>query len=98
MLVGLGLKLGQEFQESLTKNLHDTEDDQYLGRARRILDECAFWLTILGLSLREFIHEYKHQALVLFKCCLLQPKVTGPRRETFGCLLKSVDALLRFPL
>jgi len=29
-----------------------------------------------GLSLREIIHEYKHQTLVLFKCCLLQPKVT----------------------
>lgn len=28
-----------------------------------------------GLSLREIIHEYKHQTLVLFKCCLLQPKV-----------------------
>lgn len=28
-----------------------------------------------GLSLRELIHEYKHQTLVLFKCALLQPKV-----------------------
>lgn len=31
ILVGLGLKVGQRFQESLAKNLQDTEDDQYLG-------------------------------------------------------------------
>ena len=30
---------------------------------------------LLGPSLREIVHEYKHQTLVLFKCCLLQPKV-----------------------
>ncbi len=29
----------------------------------------------VGLSLRELIHDYRHQTLVLFKCCLLQPKV-----------------------
>ncbi|RCI08376.1 hypothetical protein L249_8893 [Ophiocordyceps polyrhachis-furcata BCC 54312] len=29
----------------------------------------------LGMSLRELIHEFKWQTLVLFKCCLLQPKV-----------------------
>lgn len=29
----------------------------------------------LGMSLRELIHEFKWQALVLLKCCLLQPKV-----------------------
>jgi hypothetical protein len=29
----------------------------------------------VGLSLREMIHEYKHQTLVLFKCALLQPKM-----------------------
>ena len=32
-------------------------------------------LTFPGLPLRELIYEYKHQTLVLFKCCLLQPKV-----------------------
>ena len=31
-----------------------------------------------GLSLRELIHEFKHETLVLFKCCLLQSKVPGP--------------------
>lgn len=28
-----------------------------------------------GLSLRELIHEYKYQTMVLFKCLLLQPKM-----------------------
>jgi len=28
-----------------------------------------------GISLRELIHEFKWQTLVLFKCALLQPKV-----------------------
>jgi hypothetical protein len=28
-----------------------------------------------GLSLREIIHQFKWQTLVLFKCLLLQPKV-----------------------
>lgn len=32
-------------------------------------------LTCIGLSLRELIREFKWQTLVLFKCCLLQPKV-----------------------
>ena len=46
-----------------------------------MLDEGGFWLTSLGLSLRELIHEYKHQSLVLFKCCLLQPKVTRTMKK-----------------
>ncbi|PHH74757.1 hypothetical protein CDD82_4797 [Ophiocordyceps australis] len=29
----------------------------------------------LGMSLRELVHEFKWQTLVLFKCCLLQPKM-----------------------
>lgn len=29
----------------------------------------------LGMSLRELVKEFKGQTLVLFKCCLLQPKV-----------------------
>ena len=30
----------------------------------------------LGMSLRQLIREFKWQTLVLFKCCLLQPKVS----------------------
>jgi hypothetical protein len=29
----------------------------------------------LGMSLRELVKEFRWQTLVLFKCCLLQPKV-----------------------
>lgn len=32
-----------------------------------------------GLSLRELVHTYKWQTLVLFKCLLLQPKVNWQR-------------------
>ncbi|KAG6999562.1 mitogen-activated protein kinase HOG1 [Physcia stellaris] len=49
----------KKFQESLVLGLQDREDDR---------DQ------YLGLSLRELIHEFKYQTLVLFKCCLLQPK------------------------
>lgn len=31
----------------------------------------------LGLSLRELVREFRWQTLVLFKCCLLQPKVAA---------------------
>lgn len=31
----------------------------------------------LGMSLRSLIREFRWQTLVLFKCCLLQPKVCG---------------------
>ena len=59
------------------KNLPDSEDDkeQYLGRFRRSDIPVVLVLIDLGLSLRELIYEFKHQTLVLFKCCLLQPKV-----------------------
>ena len=62
------------------------------------LQSIVLSLTGLGLSLRELIDEYRHQTLVLFKCCLLQPKVVESRRETFECLLTLVDAFLRFTL
>ena len=35
-----------------------------------------------GLSLRELVHTYKWQTLVLFKCLLLQPKVNRHNEET----------------
>ena len=53
---------------------------------------------IAGLSLRELIHEYKYQALVLFKCCLLQPKVKPRRQESSQNTLTPSDALLRISL
>ena len=52
------------FQESLADE-----------KARGLLQEEAQRDQYLGMSLRELIHEFKWQALVLLKCCLLQPKV-----------------------
>ncbi|KAF1992208.1 hypothetical protein K402DRAFT_387871 [Aulographum hederae CBS 113979] len=54
------LAILKDFQESLAKSFKDQEEER---------DQ------YFGLSLREFIHEFKHQTLVLFKCCLLQPKM-----------------------
>lgn len=54
------LDILQKFQESLAKSFRDQDDDR---------DQ------YFGLSLRELIHEFKYQTLVLFKCCLLQPKM-----------------------
>lgn len=51
-------------------------------------------LTVKGLSLRELIHEFKYQTLVLFKCCLLQPKVLSSQRSPLR-LLTDEDAFLR---
>ena len=52
---------------------------------------------ISGISLRELIHEFKHQTLVLFKCCLLQPKVAS-RPLSSSHILILTDALLRFEM
>ena len=54
----------RRFQESLA-------DDKARGLATAQPDRDQY----LGMSLRELIHEFKWQTLVLFKCCLLQPKV-----------------------
>ncbi|KAL8858763.1 MAG: hypothetical protein Q9178_004680 [Gyalolechia marmorata] len=71
----------KKFQESLSRNLHDTEDTQDL---------------YLGLSLRELIHEYKHQTLVLLKCIILQPKMLffGSRCERLCMMQFSLISLI----
>jgi hypothetical protein len=51
----------KRFQESL-KEEREREDEE---------DREEY----LGMSLRELVREFKWQTLVLFKCCLLQPKV-----------------------
>lgn len=48
----------------------------------------------LGMSLRELIHEFKWQTLVLLKCCLLQPKVS--RLRTGQERLAKKDQMLFF--
>ena len=60
----------------------------------------------LGMSLRELVHEFKWQTLVLLKACLLQPKVGSfpssvshsfRAQLTDGCMCVClcIDALLR---
>lgn len=66
----------RRFQESLADE-----------KERGLLSEHENRDAYLGMSLREMIHEFKWQTLVLLKCCLLQPKVrrTGLRPpEPFG--------------
>jgi hypothetical protein len=54
----------RRFQESLRE-----EKERGEGEAEEDREE------YLGMSLRELVREFKWQTLVLFKCCLLQPKV-----------------------
>lgn len=54
----------RRFQESLADE-----------RERGVLNEESSRDQYLGMSLRELIHEFKWQTLVLLKCCLLQPKM-----------------------
>lgn len=60
----------RRFQESLADE-----------KERGLLSEEENRDAYLGMSLREMIHEFRWQTLVLLKCCLLQPKVrrTGSR-------------------
>jgi hypothetical protein len=50
----------------------------------------------LGLSLRELVHEFKWQTLVLLKCCLLQPKMLffGSRCERLCMMQFSLISLI----
>ncbi|KAJ4270441.1 hypothetical protein NW762_002123 [Fusarium torreyae] len=54
----------RRFQESLADE-----------KAKGVLNDQVDRDQYLGMSLRELIHEYKWQTLVLLKCCLLQPKM-----------------------
>ena len=53
----------QRFQENFSKDPSASRQEE---------DEAQQYF---GLSLREMVHQYKWQMLVLFKCLLLQPKV-----------------------
>ncbi|KAI5783156.1 transport protein Avl9-domain-containing protein [Peziza echinospora] len=77
---------GEKFQESLKMSLSDDNSDRE---------------QYLGLSLRELLHEFRQETLVLFKCCLLQPKMLffGSRCDrlcmTQFSLLSLIPGLLR---
>lgn len=63
----------REFSD--TEILRRFQDSLADEKERGMLSEDEGRDTYLGMSLREMIHEFKWQALVLLKCCLLQPKV-----------------------
>lgn len=65
---------GQKFRESLVISLR-SEDTKDHSLGRLIRPPLVDGADQTGLSLREMIHEFKYQTLVLFKCLLLQPKV-----------------------
>ncbi|OAX77884.1 hypothetical protein ACJ72_07812 [Emergomyces africanus] len=71
----------KKFQENLAESLNNEESQK---------DD------YLGLSLREMIHEFKHQTLVLFKCLLLQPKMLffGTRCERLCMIQFSLISLI----
>lgn len=75
------IEILQRFQESLITLLKNQEGevDHYFGGCPS--DNGEVRLTETGISLRELIHEFKWQTLVLFKCALLQPKVCTCTRK-----------------
>lgn len=61
-----------------TEILRRFQDSLADEKERGLLNGNAGHDSYLGMSLREMIHEFRWQTLVLLKCCLLQPKVRGP--------------------
>ena len=73
----------QRLQESLVKDNASHEDER---------DQ------YFGLSLRELVHTFKWQTLVLLKAMLLQPKVSSRYLSRAEVLLTYIDAILRLAL
>ncbi|CZT43637.1 related to Avl9 protein [Rhynchosporium secalis] len=75
----------KRFQESL-----QDEKERGVGQADEDREE------YLGMSLRELVREFKAQTLVLFKCCLLQPKMLffGSRCERLCMMQFSLISLI----
>ncbi|KAL2061079.1 hypothetical protein VTL71DRAFT_9131, partial [Oculimacula yallundae] len=75
----------KRFQESL-----QDEKERGVGQAEEDREE------YLGMSLRELVREFKAQTLVLFKCCLLQPKMLffGSRCERLCMMQFSLISLI----
>lgn len=71
----------RRFQESL-------KEEKERGQFSEEVDRDQY----LGMNLRELVHEFRWQTLVLLKCCLLQPKVTA--MEPVDCRL-GTNALVR---
>lgn len=75
----------RRFQESLKE-----EKERGEGEAEEDREE------YLGMSLRELVREFRWQTLVLFKCCLLQPKMLffGSRCERLCMMQFSLISLI----
>ncbi|OHE98836.1 transporter Avl9 [Colletotrichum orchidophilum] len=75
----------RRFQESLAEE-----------KERGFLTEEGSRDQYLGMSLRELVHEFKSQTLMLFKCCLLQPKMLffGSRCERLCMMQFSLISLI----
>ncbi|KAK1729159.1 transporter Avl9 [Colletotrichum acutatum] len=75
----------RRFQESLAEE-----------KERGFLTEEESRDQYLGMSLRELVHEFKSQTLMLFKCCLLQPKMLffGSRCERLCMMQFSLISLI----
>lgn len=58
----------RRFQESL-------KEEKERGQFSEEVDRDQY----LGMNLRELVHEFRWQTLVLLKCCLLQPKVMATK-------------------
>jgi hypothetical protein len=76
--------------------LNDGPTDQNLGKKAGRYDRFESPLNFEGLSLREMIHEFKSQTLVLFKALLLQPKMLffGTRCERLCMIQFSLISLI----
>jgi hypothetical protein len=87
----------KKFREGLVIALQkDGPTDQNLGKKTGHCDRFGSPLNFEGLSLREMIHEFKTQTLVLFKALLLQPKMLffGTRCERLCMIQFSLISLI----
>lgn len=74
-----------------TEILRRFQDSLADEKERGLLTEQENRDTYLGLSLREMIREFRWQALVLLKCCLLQPKVSSLEHHCLGDTARNTD-------
>lgn len=66
-----------------TEILRRFQDSLADEKERGLLNGDSGHDTYLGMSLREMVHEFRWQTLVLLKCCLLQPKVRSTLEDPF---------------
>ncbi|CAN8102983.1 unnamed protein product [Discula destructiva] len=84
----------RDFRDTeILKRFQDSLADE---KERGLLSEDEGRDSYLGMSLREMVHEFKWQTLVLLKCCLLQPKMLffGSRCERLCMMQFSLISLI----